>query len=228
MAIPKTTFVNPPAVEVRAEVRFGNQLRVADQRFTFHNLIKAEFPFVVIPEQKDLAFDFGDYSLYTENQAYRLEIAMNYFRLIATKYAGYQDFGKLLGNSLTMFARHYEIDKFTSFTLQYRNKLTIPSGAEFGEYFTVKIEVPAELDATLHAGRGMLVFQQDDGLILLEFDPQFSGKVPASYALNLTFAVERLLTIDDTANVFAKAHNRLTDFFFSILTPRFLEHLKRQ
>lgn len=232
MAITKTTFANPPAFEVMAEVRFANRLRIADERFTFHELIKAEFPFVVIPTQKHLEFDFGDYTLYTENQAYRLEISMNYFRLIATKYSGYQDFRGMFAATQSLFAKHYGLTQFGNFTLQYKNKFALREGSDFSEYFKIDIHLPEELGVKLHAGRGLLAFQQDEGLVLLEFDPQFTGKVLESYGLNLTFGIERLLSItpdrNDVADIFDKAHTRLTDFFFAILRPKLMEQLRKQ
>ena len=232
MAIAKTTFANPPAFEVMAEVRFANNLRVADERFTFHNLIKAEFPFVFIPNQKHLEFDFGDYTLYTENQAYRLEISMNYFRLVATKYSGYQDFRLMFANAQSMFANHYGLSQFGNFTLQYKNKFALGQGSDFSEYFRINIQLPDEIGVKLHAGRGLLAFQQDEGLVLLEFDPQFTGKVLESYGLNVTFGIERQLAFtkerNDIAEIFDKAHLRLTDLFFAILQPKLLERLKNQ
>jgi uncharacterized protein (TIGR04255 family) len=232
MAIEKTTFANPPAFEVMAEVRFANHLRIADERYTFHNLIKAEFPFVVIPTQKQLDFDFGDYTLYTENQAYRLEISMNYFRLVATKYSGYQDFRAMFGAMQSMFANHYGLTQFGNFTLQYKNKFAFDEGTNFSEYFKIDVQLPDELGVKLYAGRGLLAFQQDEGLVLLEFDPQFKGKLLEFYGLNVTFGIERQLVFtnqkNDVAEIFDKAHARLTDFFFAILQPKLLEQLKNQ
>lgn len=231
MAIAKTVFTNPPAAEVRVEVQFANVLAVADQRFSFHDAIKAEFPLVVIPEQKDLRFDFGDYTLYTQNQAYRLEIAMNYFRLVAARYRGYQEFRQMFLSVLEMFARHYKIPGFGTFTFQYKNNLPPTAKATFADYFTIDVRFPEDLRASLYTGKGMLVVQQEPGLILLEFEPQFLGSVPSSYKFNLTYVDEQFLTISPEDNrvvgVMDLAHTRLTDFFFSVLHPGLIEHLKQ-
>jgi uncharacterized protein (TIGR04255 family) len=228
--ISKTTFANPPAVEVKAAVQFANNLRVADGRAAFHELIKKEFPIVVMPDQKPLQFDFGDYTLYTENQVYRLEISMNYFRLVATKYAGFQDFRQMYLAALSIFARHYRLPTFNSLAFIYSNKVSIPPGATFDECFAVKIEVPQQLGVSIYAGRGTLVFKEKDDLILLEIDPQFSGEALDSYGLNLTYASQQPMVSSAEQSVISAAldrgHVRLTDFFFAILQPKLIEHLK--
>ena len=232
MPISKTTFSNPPAVEVKAAVQFPNTLRVADDRAAFHGIIKAEFPLVVMPDQKQLQYDFGDYAVWTENQAYRIEISMNYFRLVAMKYRGFQDFRQMYLATLSLFTRHYGIGALNSFALQYINKLSLPPGTTLGECFAVKIGVPEELGVDLYAGRGLLTFRENDGFIVLEFNPPLLGSQGEAdaYGLNLTFAVQRHLAIsgdqNDVTEVLDEAHTRLTDFFFSILQPRVIEHLK--
>lgn len=232
MPIAKATFANPPAFEVRAEVRFPNTLQVADQRHSFHALIKQEFPFVVVPNQQQLQFNFGDYSLHTANQAYRLEISMNYFRLVATRYGGYPEFRGMFVAAFSIFVRHYSISTINDFTLQYKNKLALPSGHSFRDYFRIGISVPEELSVTFHTGKGTLAFEQEDSWVLAEFEPEFSNNEMAAYALNLTFARQRQLVLSSDTNEIAaladKAHTRLTDFFFSILQPQLIEHLKAQ
>jgi uncharacterized protein (TIGR04255 family) len=226
----KTVFTSPPAVEVKAAVQFANNLRVADDRAAFHELIKKEFPIVVMPDQKSLQFDFGDYTLYSENQVYRLEISMNYFRLVAMKYTGFQDFRQMYLAALSLFARHYGIQGFNNFAFIYSNRLFIPAEATFDECFAVRIEVPQQLGSEVYAVRGMLVFKEQDGLILLEFDPQISGDVIESYELNLTYASQRPMVVSegqtDVLAALDRGHVRLTDFFFSILQPKLIEHLK--
>lgn len=228
--ISKTTFTNPPAVEVKAVAQFPNNLRVADDRSGFHELIKKEFPIVVMPDQKSLQFDFGDYTLYTENQVYRLEIAMNYFRLVAMKYTGFQDFRQMYSAVLSMFARHYRLPSFSNFAFIYSNRLSLPPETTLDECFTVKIEVPQQMGTGIYAGRGTLVFKEKDGLILLEFDPQLSGDAIESYGLNLTYASQRPMVVSEAQNdvlaALDRGHLRLTDFFFAILQPKLIEHLK--
>src|ERR1019366_6077224 len=193
----KTTFANPPAIEVKAVVQFANDLRVADDRAGFHALIKKEFPIVVMPDLKQLHNDFGDYTLYTDNQVYRLEVSMNYLRLVAMKYRGFQDFRAMYLAVVSMFAHYYKIAAFNSFAFIYMNKLSLPLEATFDECFTVRVELPQLLGTAAYAGKGTLVFKEQDDLILLEFDPQFSGNVIESYGLNLTFAAQRQIVISE-------------------------------
>jgi len=228
--ISKTTFANPPAVEVKAVVQFANNFRVADDRAGFHEQIKKEFPIVVMPDQKALQFDFGDYTLYGENQVYRLEISMNYFRLVAMKYTGFQDFRRMYLAVISMFARLYRLSAFNNFALIYLNKLPVPPEVKVEEYFAVKIEVPPALGTGVYAGRGTLVFRDGDDFIFLEFDPQFSGDTIESYGLNLTYASQNPMVFSedqtDLSAALDRGHVRLTDFFFSILQPKLIEYLK--
>ena len=232
MVISKTTFANPPAIEVKAVVQFANDLRVADDRAGFHALIKREFPIVVMPDQKQLQHDFGDYTLYTDNQVYRIEVSMNYFRFVAMKYRGFQDFREMYLAAVSMFAHYYKIAAFNSFAFIYMNKLFLPPEATFDECFTVRVELPHQLGTAVYAGRGTLVLKEQDDLILLEFDPQFSGNVIESYGLNLTFAAQRQIVISEGQSallaVLDNGHVRLGDYFFSILQPKVIEHFKAQ
>jgi uncharacterized protein (TIGR04255 family) len=230
MPIEKTTFANPPAFEVRAEVSFNNDLNIADDRSGFHRLIKQEFPFVVMPDLKQLPHDFGDYTLYSKDQMYRIEVSMNYFRLVTTRYSGFQEFQQMYLSALGMFTTYYKISIVNRFAMQYKNKLPLPKTEDFAEYFNVQIRIPESLNAELQTGRGVLAYKDADGLILLEFDPQFNGNAVESYGLNLTFGSDRLLTLSEgetgVSKILANAHHRLTDFFFSILKPDLIQYLK--
>lgn len=118
---PEIIFKKPPAREVQLAVQFPNNFEVADDRSRFHSLIKREFPLVVIPEQTKLLYDFGDYSIWTQNQANRLEIGMNYFRLATTSYFGFIQFRMLLFlNALGIFSKCYQLQSFTSLAMQYQ------------------------------------------------------------------------------------------------------------
>ena len=231
MAITKVNFTNPPIVEVKAIVQFPNNLRVADDRFGFHEIIKAEFPVVVMPELKQLQYDFGDYSVYTDNQAYRLEISMNYFRLASTAYRGFQEFRQMYLAAVSMFVRHYHIPSFDSFTLQYTNRLVLPPDATFGGCFAVKIEMPEGLQAKLATGSASLLFDEGDGFVMLELNPQLLAQPAESWGINLTFLTQQRLSVSEDCNqvgdILERAHTRLTDFFFSALKPEIVEHLMR-
>src|SRR4051812_26003439 len=67
-------FKHAPLVEARFSVGFLNSLRVADDRGSFYEMVKAEFPSIVIPQQSNMQYDFGDYHLFASNLTDHLEI----------------------------------------------------------------------------------------------------------------------------------------------------------
>lgn len=225
-------FKKPPVTQAIMGVQFLNNLEVADSRGKFHSLIKKEFPIVNMPKQSNLQHDFGDYSLYTENLANRLEIGMNYFRLATTSYPGFSQFKSLFQSSISMFARCYELESFQSFAMQYQNNLPLREDQRFEDCFRLDVTVPPELETDVWAGRGTLVFQEPEGRVAIEIDPQFSGNRLESYRLNLTFTIEKLLPFgaerNDLSHSIEDAHGHLSKFFFSILKEDYIEHLRQR
>lgn len=223
-------FKKPTATEVVVGVQFMNNLGVTDSRATFHNLIKREFPAVIMPEQNKLAYDFGEYSLYTENLADRLEIAMNYFRLRTTSYPGFTRFRSLFLNSLSIFARCYNLTSFSQLALQYFNDLPLESGQGFEDCFTIDVVVPENLQTTFYAGKGVLVFQESEGHVAVDLDPQLQGTDLTGYKLNLTFGTQTELAFgeekDDVTKALDDGHRHLSRFFFSILKKEYIEYLR--
>src|SRR5205085_398670 len=220
-------FNKPPATEVQIVVHFQNTLEVADHRGKYHALVKSEFPFVYMPDIRKLVNDFGDYSLRSENWTNNLEIGMNYFRLVTTNYPGFNQFRNLFLSSLSKFSDCYAINSFTQIAMQYTNKLALPSDRDFEDCFSIKIVVSENLQTPIYAGKGTLIFQQPEGLVIFELDPQLNGDMITSYIMTLSFAASRALSLSgekesDVATLIDSAHEYIKKYFFSFLQEDYI------
>jgi len=231
MADNETILRHPPAHEVKLEVNFPNNLAVADGRSRFYNLVRGEFPTVIIPEQGKMQFDFGDYALYTENLSLRLEVGMSYFRAVSTGYPGFTKFRDSFSNALQLFIGCYDLKTFNNFALTYVNKLQLePEHRLFEDIFRLEVKIPEDLGHNLFAGKGLLVFQKPEGYMTVQFDPEAGAGGVGSYSLTLFFVSfpgapinAEKGPIESLANV---AHGYLSKFFFGILTEKYLAFLR--
>jgi uncharacterized protein (TIGR04255 family) len=223
-------FKHAPASEVQLGVNFPNNLDVADERSRFHNLVRAEFPTVIMPEQNKMTYDFADYSLYTEDMAARLEIGMSYFRAASTRYPGFAKFRALFLNALGIFSKCYKLSAFTALAMTYRNTLPLEAHHKYEDCFTLDVRLPDELHSELFTGKGLLVFQKPEGFVTIEFDPQVGDSRIKAYAMNLIFTTQPGTPISPDENSLAErvdiAHAHLERFFFGVLTKQYLDYLK--
>jgi len=230
--MPPIVFKKAPLVEVGISVQFPNSLEVADERGKFHRLIEAEFPLVVIPEQTKCANDFGDYALYTRDLTDRLEIGMNYFRLVTTSYPGFGRFRALFSTGLSIFCRTYAIKSFNSFFYYYNNLLPIGTQTRFDELFTLKMQMPGTVENKMLAGQGTLLFQEPDGLVTVEFKPEWKELQVVKYGFILRFGALKQVTLteerDEVGPLVDVAHAHLESYFFSLLQPKYVEFLETQ
>src|SRR5258708_4561482 len=121
MSTEEIIFKHPPATEVQIIAGFSNTFEVADERGRFHKLVRDEFPAIVIPDRSKVPLDFGDYALHAKDGSGRLEIGMNYFRLVSLRYPGFKKFREQFLELLGKFADCYEIKTFYLLSLSFRN-----------------------------------------------------------------------------------------------------------
>jgi uncharacterized protein (TIGR04255 family) len=233
MSSPRIVFKKPPIVDVGVSVQFPNCLAVADERQRFHSLVKAEFPVVIIPEQSQCQNDFGDYILYTQNVAQRLEIGMNYFRYITTTYPDFDRFRTTFLSAFGIFRKTYELSSFNSFFYHYNNSLPIGTQTRFGEIFTVDVRLQGDMAERLVASQGTLLFQEAEGHVAVEFKPEWKEFKLEKYGLALRFGSPKQVETksdgeSDLASIVDIAHAYLERYFFSLLQPEYVKFLEQQ
>jgi uncharacterized protein (TIGR04255 family) len=230
--MPSIIFKKPPVVEVGISLQFLNNLEVADNRSKFHQLIKAEFPLVVIPEQNKHAYDFGDYALYTQNVADRLEIGLNYFRMVTTSYPGFAKFRTMFLSAFSMFCHTYGLDTFSDFFYYYNNQLPVSEGQLFHQCFALKVEVPDAFQQKFLSGQGVLIFQESEGYLAVDFKPEFNENQISNYGFNIRFGANRIISFkperDEVTALLDIGHTHLEGYFLSLLQPAFLEFLQNR
>lgn len=230
--MPPIIFKKPPVVEVGISLQFPNTLEVADDRSKFQRLVRAEFPQVVVPEQSKLPFDFGDYILYTENLSERIEIGMNYVRFVTTSYPGFVKFRTKFLGALSMFRQAYALEAFSNFFYYYNNKLPIEGQKTFQECFTLVVNVPEKFQKNFMTGQGVLVFQEAEGFVAVEFRPESKENQieVTSYSFSLRFGALRKVVLseelDELGPLVDVGHKHLEDYFFSLLQPNFVKFLE--
>lgn len=232
MNAPPVIFKKPPIVDVGISVQFANSLDVADNRFKFHSLVKQEFPLVVVPEQSNCLNDFGDYALYSENVADRLEIGMNYFRYVTTNYPGFPRFRTMFLSALSIFTKTYSLVSFSNFFFYYNNVLPVTTQTNFQDLFTLIMRMPGDLENKLTAGQGTLLAQEPEGHLSIEFKPEWKELQVAQYGFYLRFGSFKTLiwtdAIDELTPIVDAGHKHLEHYFFSLLQPQYIQFLEAQ
>lgn len=224
----KAIFKTPPAKDVSMAVQFANNLAVSDSRAKFYGSVQHLFPQVVIPEQRNLQYDFGDYSLFTEDQSQHLEVSMNYFRLVSTRYMGFKKFRAMFLEGLEEFSQCYDISALVSFGMVYKN--TLPMGdRSFGDSFALALEIPPPIEGSFLTGNGSLVFQEKDAWISVELSAGQEGTAK-SYTMNLSYLHFVPMQLSDEyqelKGVMETAHDCLRTYFFALLKDDYIEYLK--
>jgi uncharacterized protein (TIGR04255 family) len=230
MSTEEIILKHPPATEVQLGIAFPNNFEVADQRDRFYKLVRSEFPIVIMPERNKTAYDFADYSLQREDTAERIEVGMNYFRLISTRYPGFRKFRESFMKMFNSFFECYEIKSFTLLSMYYRNSLPLEANQKYKDCFALNISLPETEE--LFAGQGVLVFQKPQGFVTVQLEPRAEGSQIKSYSMNLLFTTrpddpfqhDKTLVADFTDI----AHDYLKRFFFGILTKSYLHYLSER
>jgi uncharacterized protein (TIGR04255 family) len=230
MAEPKIIFKHPPLSQALVGISFLNNLEVADDRARFHTTIRSEFPLVVMPERNTLTYDFGDYSLQTEDGAIKLEIGMGYFRLVSTKYSGFGDFKRMFLSALGLFSKCYDLKNVLTMVMSYNNVLPLESNQKFSDIFVMDMRLPQELQSELSAGQGVMMFQKPEGFLSVQLQPQLVAMEVKTYGFNLVFGSLPSRSFDVAANSFGQlldvAHGYIESFFFGLLTRSYLEYMR--
>lgn len=224
----KAIFKTPPAKDVSMTVQFANNLAVSDSRAKFYRSVQHLFPQVIIPEQRNLQYDFGDYSLYTEDQSQHLEVSINYFRLVSTRYMGFKKFQAMFIEALEEFAQCYDITSLVSLGMVYHNKL--PMGERsFGDCFALGLVIPQPIEGSFLTGNGNLAFQEKDAWVSVELNAGQEGTVK-SYNMNLSYLHIVPMQLSDEyqelKRVMEAAHDCLRTYFFALLKDDYIEYLK--
>jgi uncharacterized protein (TIGR04255 family) len=220
---------NPPLNQVHFGVGFPSNLAVADARHSFYELVRHDFPDVRMPELSKISYDFGDYVLRSENAASRLEIGMNYFRLVTTSYAGYSKLKQQFSDVLFKFGRCYRIESYTQLSMTYFNELQLGDAQQFESYFSIQIRIP-QITEPIFAGRGVMVFEERDGHVTLEIDPQFKDNLLTSYGFIIGFAAQKVLTLGETKDninsLLDSGHSHVKRYFLSTVNQSYLTYLE--
>lgn len=230
MATEQIIFKHPPVTEAQVAVLFLNNFEVADQRSRFHKVVADEYPFIIMPEQNKLQYDFGDYVLQKQDGTERIEVGMNYFRFTSVRYPGFTKFRELFLNSLNKFLDCYEIKSFFSLSMSYRNTLPLAPGSAYKDCFALNISLPDYPESELFAGQGILVFKKPEGFLTVQLEPKIESGEVQLYSMHLLFATNQEFTGQfDRSQVplFADTtHDHLRRFFFGMLTQKYLEYLR--
>lgn len=230
MATEQIIFKHPPVTEAQVAVVFLSNFEVADQRSRFHKVVGEEYPFIIMPEQNKLQYDFGDYVLQKQDATERIEVGMNYFRFASIRYQGFTKFRESFLNSLDKFSDCYEIKSFYVLSMSYRNTLPLAPGSAYKDCFALNISLPDQPESDLFAGQGILVFKKPEGFLTVQLEPKIESAQVQSYSMHLLFATNReVIDQFDRSGVPKLAdtvHDHLKKFFLGMLTEKYVEYLR--
>ncbi len=227
---------NPPLNLVILRVEFPHHLKITETRSSYFDLVKADFPVILFPEIKSLAFDWADCIFRNQKNDTQIRIASNYFVLETTNYENVRPFWSLFESNFSKFVKNFSITEILSIELIYQNILKIDDakiGSDFSDYFSLEINFKDKPKRKLVTYNGGFIFSTDGGTVQIEIKPlqNQETKIWDKLTFNINFmSLKQQLSIRENLielkALFDKAHSDIEDVFTTSLTKKYFDSLK--
>jgi uncharacterized protein (TIGR04255 family) len=235
--MPLDKLSHPPLDLVTFELGIPSNLKIAESRSIYFDLVKEHFPKIIFPEIKTLNYDWADVIFRNEKNDAQLRVSTNYFVYETSKYDDVVAFWRSIKEYFLKFVSCYQITSLTSLRVNYQNIIRLTNqqvGESFNDYLSLEVEFKDHQSRKLMACDGMFIYSTDDGNVMKidirpRQNPQTQSWDSLSFALefsvlNKNIAVDKDLTSIKT--IFDKAHNHIESVFRRSLTDRYYEAIK--
>ncbi len=225
----------PPLNLVTLRVEFPHNLKVSEKRSEYYEKVKTEFPLIVFPENKNLAFDFSDCHFRNNEGNAQVRIATNYFILETVKYENVDVFWAQFKKIFFDFSQCFQTTKITSVRLNYDNIIKMDKGLlgeSFSDYFSLGIAFKDQQQRKFLTIDGSFLFSMDNGIIQMEIRPRQNQTTLAWDMLEFKIGcqVNKELTVDENLDTLKKefdsAHFNIEELFISSLAEKYFQSLK--
>lgn len=225
-----------PLNVVTLRLEFNHNLKVAEKKSEYYELIKQDLPLIVIPEIKDLTYDFADCHFRTANSSIQIRIATNYFIYETINYSDVEQFWLSFKDKFLKFIQCFSIEKLNSLRLTYDNNIKVDVTKiteNFSDYFAFHLGFKGKQPRKFLTVDGAFVFSLDNGAAaLLEIHPR-QNKATLVYDtvnLKIEFLTSQPVLVqqnlEEIEKQFRLGHSHIEDLFFSSLTEKYLQEIK--
>ncbi len=228
-------FKNPPLNLVTLRLTIPPNLKVSELRSGYFELIKSDFPLIIFPEARSLAFDFSDCHFRNTKNDAQVRISTNYFLYETTNYQEVSAFWEGFSKVFSKFLDFYQIKEVTSFGLNYQNILLANEkavGEDFRDYFSFKINFKNKSQRSLLTCDGAFIYSTQEGNLKIDIRPRMNQQTKLWDALFFTIELlnEKQIPVDASLgsikSMFDKAHAHVEDAFLSSLTDKYLKTIQ--
>jgi uncharacterized protein (TIGR04255 family) len=217
----------PPLVRSNILIYFDNNLKIFENKSTFYEQIKINFPKIIFPENKYLKYPMGDVRFLTLDFNKVIEINTNLFSFSDYNYQDFNAFRQNIKGNFEKFSKIYGINEFNSFNLSYENIILLDKniGEKFDDYFTMKFDFKGAKEKNLLATFGSFAFKVTEGLLSIDISPQYSDKritEKYKFVISLISTFTASINLEKLWSSINRAHELVDDIFEKSLTEKYL------
>lgn len=227
-------LAKPPLNLVTLKIEFPHNLKISEKRSEYYDAIKNEFPAIVFPENKGLAYNYSDCHFRDSGSTTQIRIATNYFVLETAKYENKDAFWNLFERHFSEFTKRFAISNVVSFLLSYDNLISIKkgiAGEDFSDYLSLGLFFKNKEQRKFITVDGVFVFAVEGGFMAINIRPRQNKETLVWDALNfkLDFQINKNLPISEKLNdvkrIFDLGHGHIEDLFVSSLAEKYFEEI---
>jgi uncharacterized protein (TIGR04255 family) len=227
-------LTNAPLTIASLRVSFLHNLAISENRSKFYDLIKSDYPTILMPEIKTLTADMSDCNFQNISGTSQISISTSYFTYVSAAYSTVDTFWQMFANYFSQFAKFFNLAEVVSLTSEFRNtiRLDVKIGADFSDYFTIGIKSQSEMSRKLVALDGSIVFAVANGLLDVHIQPTKNPQTKSydNTQFNLKFVRNEKILVDEGLSalqtIFKEAHQHVEDIFKTSLTEKYWKSIE--
>jgi uncharacterized protein (TIGR04255 family) len=230
--IKSEVYPNSPLVEVVFEIRFPGEPVVECRRDIFYELIRKDYPKVLVPSIKEGSFvALEPYRFEKEDSSSGVMLAINKLSYYSRKYPGFNEFRTESLSLVSKFRKAYpRISKISRTGFRYVN--IIPFTREEGlipleNFLTVSLKVPGTIPEKYNNISIGFVSERDSGSITTRIESMTTAdKSGEAMLLDIDYAKEKKLSVTAVNKYIDESHKHARQLFEDLITDNYRSFLR--
>lgn len=225
-------YPNSPLVEVIFEIRFLGEPVVECRRDIFFELVRQDYPKVLVPPTKEGSFvALEPYRFEREDSSSGIMLAMNKFSYYSRKYLGFNEFKKEVMKLINKFKKAYpKINKLQRTGFRYVN--IIPFAREKGiipldNFLKIELQMPTSIPRKYNNISIGFVAETNGGSITTRVETMVAAdETGEAILLDIDFAKGKNLSIADVRKYINESHKYARQLFEDLITDNYRMFLR--
>ncbi len=225
-------YPNSSLVEVIFEMKFPGEPAVECRRDIFYNLVRNDYPKILVPKTKEDSFvALEPYRFEKNDGSYGVMLALNKFSFNCHKYPGFFSFKKEVVTLVGKFKKAYpQVDKLNRTGFRYVN--IIPFTREEGlvpldSFLKLKLHMPTAIPERYKNISVGFVAQTKGGSITTRIETLAAAdKSGEALLLDFDYAKEESLSINKINQYLDESHNYSRQLFEDLITDNYRMFLR--